>query len=305
MTIDPSVKEHFATQVEQPRFPAPLHFDHVFVTVSADTLKLINDCEFLNREKLGRFAIRASESSLLGSYMPSRVYGRTNLVEIFPDKFGGNDKFIEHLGGIVLTLGNPGDMVQGRERLRSAGVDFSGELVERVTPDVNGGPSQTLRYHFTRPDMGAGSPIAVFLHEIEPPVRTDASVPPSSVSRPDRMTRFDASLGRKHTADQAMEDITGVTVWLHHDRIARAAALLATLGCETRALPAGFHVTGINAELKFLADNMHQEGTVELKMKLSRPYTGLVFDFGTDSSLVLSPSGADDLSAKWIFFPHR
>lgn len=281
------------------------HFDHVFVTVSEDTLKLINGCEFLNLEKLGRFAIRTSDSSLLGSYMPSRVYGRTNLVEIFPVKFGGNDKFIDYLGGIVLTFGNPGDMTRAREQLRSAGIDYSGELVERVTPDVNGGQNQILRYHFTSPNLGGGNPIAIFLHEIEPPVRTDASAPPVIAGRPDRTTRFDASLCRKHTGDQAMEDIIGARIWLHPDRIACAAGLLATLGCEARTSSAGLRVTGIGVEIDFLADDTRQEGTIEFTMRLSKPHPGLSFDFGADSSLVLSPSGADDLSATWIFFPHR
>jgi hypothetical protein len=301
MIVDRAIKELSVNHADQARFAGSPHFDHAFATVSADTLKLINECEFLRREQFGRFAIRASESSLLGSYMPTRVYGRTNCVEIFPDKFGGNDKFIEHLGGIVLTFGHPGEMVQARKHLQSAGINFSGEVVERVTPDVNGGPNQVLRYHFTRPDMGGGSPIAVFLHEIEPSV----SARTSATGRPDRTTRFDASLGRTHTPDQVMEDILGVTVWLRPDRIERAAALLATLGCETTALEPGVRVTGVDAELNFLADGTHQEGTVELKIKLSRSHPGRSFDFGTESSLVLSPSGPEDFSATWTFFPHR
>lgn len=306
MTLDPATEKASAGEAAQRQPSLPPYFDHAFVTVSADTVKLINDCEFLHGEKLGRYAIRASTSSLLGSYMPTRVFGRTNLVEIFPHRFGGNDAFIEHLGGIVLTFGSPAEMVRGQELLRSAGIEFSSERVERITPDANGGPDQILRYRFTRPMMGADCPIAVFLHAIEPNVATEPSATPTpSAGRPDRSTRFDASLGRPHTPDQIMEDIGGVTVWLGPDRVLRAAALLESLGCETTTSETGVRVSGVDAELDFRADGTRPEGTVELKIKLSKPCPGRRYEFGPHSSLVLSPLGPGDLSASWIFLPHR
>jgi hypothetical protein len=123
--------------------------------------------------------------------------------------------------------------------------------------------------------------------------------------RQDRSERFDAALGRSHRADHIMEDIAVVTVRLRPARIERASAILSTLGYEVSTMESGTRVRGIDAEIIFLADESPREGTVELKIKMARPASGRRFDFGSESSLVLSPAGPDDCSAAWTFLPHR
>jgi hypothetical protein len=102
-----------------------------------------------------------------------------------------------------------------------------------------------------------------------------------------------------------MEDIVGVTVRLRPARIERASAILSTLGYEVSATDSGIRVRGIDADFIFMADESTREGTVELTIKLARPAPGRRFDFGSESSLVLSPAGPDDCSAVWTFLPHR
>lgn len=76
MTFNPSIRVNDEAHADQVVSSTPPYFDHAFVTVSAGTLRTINECEFLRSEQFGRFAIRASENSLLGSYKPTRVYVR-------------------------------------------------------------------------------------------------------------------------------------------------------------------------------------------------------------------------------------
>jgi hypothetical protein len=68
-------------------------------------------------------------------------------------------------------------------------------------------------------------------------------------------------------------------------------------------MESGIRVRGIDAEIIYLADESPREGTVELKIKMARPAPGRRFDFGSESSLVLSPAGPDDCSAVWTFLP--
>jgi len=286
-------------------FATPPHLDHVFVTVGAEALKLINECEFLRGEQFSRFATRSSESSLLSSYTATRVYGKNTVVEIFLDRFGGNDTFIEHCAGIVLSFDHHGEMTGAHRELHSAGIPFSSEIVERVTPRADGGRDRSPWYEFTRPELGGISPVALFLHEMQPGFLAEIGAKVGPGGRQDRSERFDAALGRSHTPDHIMEDIAVVTVRLRPARIERASAILSTLGYEVSAMESGIRVRGIDAEIIFLADESPREGTVELKIKMARPAPGRRFDFGSESSLVLSPAGPDDCSAVWTFLPHR
>jgi hypothetical protein len=286
-------------------FATPPHLDHVFVTVGAEALKLINECEFLRGEKFSRFATRSSESSLLSSYTATRAYGKNTVVEIFLDRFGGNDTFIEHRAGIVLSFDHPGEMKGAHRVLHSAGIPFSSEIVERVIPRDDGGRDRRPWYEFTRPALGGISPVALFLHEMQPGFLAEIGAKAGPDGRQDRSERFDAALGRPHTPVHLMEDIVGVTVRLRPARIERASAILSTLGYEVSATDSGIRVRGIDADFIFMADESTREGTVELTIKLARPAPGRRFDFGSESSLVLSPAGPDDCSAVWTFLPHR
>ena len=286
-------------------FATPPHLDHVFLTVGAEALKLINECEFLRDEQFSRFATRSSESSLLSSYTATRAYGKNTVVEIFQDRFGGNDTFNEHCAGIVLSFDHPGEMKEAHRALHSAGLPFSSEIVERVTPRADGGRDRSPWYEFTRPELGGISPIALFLHEMQPGFLAEIGAKVGPGGRQDRSERFDAALGRLHTADHLMEDVSLVTVRLRPGRIERASAVLSTLGYDVSAMDSGIRVRGTDAEFIFLADESPREGTVELKIKMARPVPGRRFDFGSESSLVLSPAGPDDCSASWTFLPHR
>jgi hypothetical protein len=286
-------------------FATPPHLDHVFLTVGAEALKLINECEFLRGEQFSRFATRSSESSLLSSYTATRVYGKNTVVEIFLDRFGGNDTFAEHCAGVVLSFDHPGEMREAHRELHAAGIPFSSEIVERVTPGDGGGRVRSPWYEFTRPELGGISPVALFLHEMQPGFLAEIGAKAGPGGRQDRSERFNAALGRPHTPDHLMEDIAVVTVRLRPARIEQASAILSTLGYEVSAMESGIRVRGIDAEIIYLADESPREGTVELKIKTARPAPGRRFDFGSESSLVLSPAGPDDCSAVWTFLPRR
>src|SRR6516225_3010389 len=129
------------------KLSAPPSLDHLFIVVSADTLAAINRCPLLTNETLGRFTIQESESTLIGRYAPTRIFGQNTFIELFPDRFG-EGQFAEISCGVVVSFGQVGDHVAARRRLAAAELLFEAELLlRRQGPDNQLGPW----YHSTRP----------------------------------------------------------------------------------------------------------------------------------------------------------
>lgn len=283
-------------------FSSPPQLDHVFVTVDAQTLKGINECQFLAEEKLGRFLIREAESTLLGRYQPTRVFGESTLVEIFPDKFGGRDNFKAIAAGVIFSFDQIGQTAVARKRLEDSGISFDGELVERVGQSASGQAQNLPWYIFTRPHMGEDSAAAVFFHELTPEYFARIGATCDDSGRQNRSAHFDAALKKRHTSNYLMQDIVGVTIHLARRHIEHAAGVLTALGYARRDDVDGIHLQGPMAEITFVPDES-SINPVRLKIKLSRPMPGWRFDFSPSSSLALSPQGADDYSAIWTFIP--
>src|SRR5687767_4756104 len=106
-------------------FSTPPHFDHVFVVVDGKTLQSINDCRFLANEEFGRFWLKESESTLLGKYRATNVFGQNTIVEFFLDRFG---PFTSVNVGLVLSFDHAGEAIEARQRLQANGIPFHAEF---------------------------------------------------------------------------------------------------------------------------------------------------------------------------------
>lgn len=301
--VIPAENCHMPTTMNEPAtLSSPPQLDHVFVTVDAKTLKGINECQFLVEEELGRFLIRDAESTLLGRYEPTRVFGKNTLVEIFPNAFGGNDTFKGVSAGVIFSFDRVGQTEVARQRLTDCGISFEGELVERIVRSASGQTDHLPWYVFTRPNMGEKSTAALFFHELTPAYFARIGAKCDAEGRQNRSDHFDAALKRPHSPNHLMQDIVGVTIRLARRHIDHAAGILTAFGYSKSVDGDVVSLRGPTGEIKFVADDS-APGAVELKIRLSRPMPGRRFEFSPSSSLVLSPLGADDHFATWTFVP--
>jgi hypothetical protein len=279
---------------------APL-FNHVFVVVDAATLAAINACAFLSGELFGRFLAIESESSLIGRYRPTRIFGENTLIELFPERFGYGPEFGAVTAGIVLSFDHGGEREAARARFSNAGAPYRGELVVRETTP---GADPTPFYQSTRPDLGAGNPVALFASEIAPAplARLGLSIGPDRAQ--DRAGYLAATLRRPHGPQFALQDIIAVSVRLHPERAERMARALALLGYRESAEAEARRLTGPEAEIVIL-EGPGAQGVTQVRMKLRAPHAepGRRFDFGPSCWLILSPGGPNDDEAIWSFTP--
>lgn len=282
-------------------FPTPPNFDHVFVVVSAETFNAIQDCRFLADGQLGRFFVRESESSLLGRYKPIRIFGKNTLIEIFQDKFGDGE-FVDVNSGVVVSFDYPGEALTARQRLTDRGIEFRGGVITRMLPNE---PDPIAWYLSTRPDTGPRSPLALFLSEMDTAYLKRIGVRLGEDGQQNRSAHFEAVLRSPHPAELLMQDVVAVTLRLHADRVRRVVNVLTAVGYDQSSDGQTVRLRGPDGEVRLQSDDSAVEGALELEIKLARPAPepGLRFDFGSASSLVLSPGGADDDRAIWSFVP--
>ncbi|HVN00883.1 MAG TPA: DUF5829 family protein [Caulobacteraceae bacterium] len=273
----------------------PPLFNHVFVVVDAETISAVNACSYLADESFGRFATVESESTLIGRYRPTRIFGENTLIELFPGRFGAGE-FDTVAAGVVLSFDHAGEREAARRRLSDAGAPYEAELIRRP---VRGGGLAPW-YHSTRPHMGEGAPVALFLSEMAPELMARMGVAPGPDGAQDRAGYLTASLGRPHGGSQACLDVAGVTLRLgaHADRMAR---LLKLMGYSAEM--SGGTLRGPDAEIAF-ADDYGPLGVTEVRFSLRAPdpTPGRTLRLGS-STLTLSPGGA--ASAVWRFTPLR
>jgi len=280
----------------------PPRFNHVFVVVDSATYAAVEACAYLKSEALGRFAAVESESTLVGRYRPIRIFGESTLIELFAERLGGGTEFERVSAGVVLSFDHGGEREAARQRLVDCGVAYRTELIWRRTTDE--GPFEPW-YHSTRPDLGAASPLALFISEAIPEYLERRGVAVGPDLAQDRAAQLTASLGRPHGPQHALKDIDGLTLRLHPQRALRLARILDPLGYQSAATGGVVTLSGPDIRIDVVADAAAPEGLLEARMRLARPDAdpGRRFEFGPASSLVLSPRGPTDDHAVWRFEP--
>jgi hypothetical protein len=155
--------------------------------------------------------------------------------------------------------------------------------------------------------MGPASALALFLSEMDPGYLARIGARRGEDGRQDRAAHFEAVLRSPHPPALLMEDVVGVTLRLHADRVNRVVKVLTALGYEKSSAGQTVHLRGPDGDIELRSDDSAVEGVLELKVKLARPapQPGRRFDFTSASSLVLSPRGENDDHAIWSFVPHR
>jgi hypothetical protein len=281
------------------KLSAPPSLDHLFIVVSADTLAAINRCPLLTNETLGRFTIQESESTLIGRYAPTRIFGQNTFIELFPDRFG-EGQFAEISCGVVVSFGQVGDHVAARRRLAAAELLFEAELLlRRQGPDNQLGPW----YHSTRPAVGG--PLALFMSEVTPEYRAHLGAPVGSDGRLQRGAYLAASLKRPQPLGALAEDIDRVGLRLTPARAERVASALTAMGYGRADAGGEIRLTGPDVQLRLQsASDGAAEGVREVQMRLRSSHAPRRFEFG-GASLELSPRGLNDARAVWRFEPLR
>jgi Family of unknown function (DUF5829) len=282
-------------------FPTPPHFDHVFVTVDEDTFNAIQACEFLSSSTFGRYVVRESESSLIGRYRPIRIFGRSTLVEVFLNKFGDGE-FESVNAGLVLSFDYPGEALAARQRLSSNDIAYRGEVIRRTFP----GEADPIPWYLsTRPDMGAGSSLALFLSEIDTDYWARIGAPLGSDGRQDPAAHYEAALRRPHGPEYLMRDIVEVSYRLRPARTARVVSVLTAVGYEAHKDGSVVLLSGPDSDIRLHSDESAPEGLLGVKIKLTNATSPSVrrFDFGSTSSLTLPANEDGDRFAVWSFVP--
>jgi len=280
-------------------FSTPPHFDHVFVVVDGKTLQSINDCRFLANEEFGRFWLKESESTLLGKYRATNVFGQNTIVEFFLDRFG---PFTSVNVGLVLSFDHAGEAIEARQRLQANGIPFHAEFIRR---NVAGEANPVPWYHLTRPELGADCPLTMFLSEITPEYYARIGAQFGENRRQDRSAYLEALLKRPQKPEHPFLDVIGVTIRLRPDRVKTVAKILEVLGYERREECPITELRGPESAIKLVSDESAVEGLLAIQLKLKTPDTGRRFEFNEISSLVLSPRGAQDSQATWSFIPQQ
>lgn len=282
-------------------FVTPPHLDHLFIVTDGGTIDAVNACDVIASDAFGRFLIKHSESSLLGKYTATNIFGRSTMIEFFKDRFG---TFQYVNTGLVLSFDHAGEHVPARKRLTAAGIEFHGELIRRKVPEE---AEPVIWYHQTRPDLGATSPVTLFLSEITPEYFARLGARFGENGRQDRAAYFEALLRRSHGPEHLMGDVTAVTVRLRAEHADRLARILALLGYARSDLGETTDLTGPDALIRVVRDEVATPGLTEIRVGLTRPAPepGLSLAFGEGATLVLSPGGAQDLHAVWTLTPHQ
>jgi hypothetical protein len=272
------------------------HFDHVFLTTDAETLKKIDECDLFTSEDFGRFWIKESESTLIGKYRATNIFGKNTIVEFFLDS---TMPFKGVTVGLVLSFDHPGEAVVARTALEAQGIAFHAELVERT---VAGKADPIPWYHLTRPDLGEDSPFTLFLSEIMPQYYNHLGAPIGEAGRQERFAYLDGLLKRPHKPEHMMRDVIGMTLRLTSERAARLQAILTLLGYDARQSNSVIRLRGPEAELVIHVDDLSVEGVLAVEMALAdtAAITTGTIDFGPTSSIRFGQG-----NATWTFEPQE
>jgi Family of unknown function (DUF5829) len=273
--------------------PVPT-IDHVMVLLDQRAHQDVLAAGFLG-ERFGRLKVKEADSSVAGQYSTLGVAGDNTLVELFSSAMPGASALT---GGLVFSFEIPGSSPEARALLDDhPDVSYHGDLVRRT---VAGSDEQQPWYHLISVDLGAGSPLLLFLNEVTPEYFQSLGARPDPDGRQSRRAYLDAVLGAPADGSRLMRDITSVTVRVRPPRAQRIVDALTTLGFVEGSDPAGPELVGPDLTLRLRTDEHAVEGILEIQIQLAgdaiQPAEYL---FGETSRLVIGPAG----TAVWSFTP--
>jgi Family of unknown function (DUF5829) len=274
--------------------PVPL-LDHVMVLVDEQTHSDIVASDFL-RERFCRIKAKSVQSTFAGQYSTLGLAGINTLLELFAATVPGQSGLT---GGLAFSFEHRGSVEVARRALESAGIGSHHELVHRIVPD---GDERQPWYHLLSADLGAGSPLLLFLNEVTPEYFTSIGARPGPGGELWRSNYLDAVLGPVPAAGQWLQDIVEVVVRTRPERATRIAGALGALGYHAEEGPDGLRVGGPAVTVTLLTDDSAPEGVAEVVGRLAHvPDERQELRFGDTSRLLLQPDGV----ARWSFAPAR
>lgn len=269
--------------------------DHVMVLLDSAAYAEVADQQFL-RERFATIKEKRADSSVAGQYSTLGVAGRNTFVELFDAALPAAAPLT---GGLVFSFETPGSSEWARARLDDGAVAYQYQLVTRA---VAGTDEQQPWYHLINVDLGAGSPLVMFLNEVTPEYFTSAGAQPTPDGALTREAYLDAVMDRRPNAARLVRDVAAVTVLVTRDRAARITAALTPFGYRSRVLADGLEeLTGHELALRLRIGDWPRDRVAEVELRLepgpSMPKAAVELGFGTSSRLVIEPGGL----ARWTF----
>lgn len=276
-----------------PQPPPVPRMDHVMVLVDQAAYQDTVDTDFLGA-RFARRKHKQADSSIAGSYSTLGLAGENTLVELFGAALPSQAPLT---GGLVFSFETPGSSAAARALLEQTGqVDFHYDLVWRAVEDAD---EPQPWYHLISVDLGAGSPLLLFLNEVTPEYFDVIGAKPAEDGSLRRQDYLDAALGEPHDG-RMLRDITGVTVVVTADRARRIAAALTAFGFDERPRAEGVELAGTGLTLLLRTADAEPERVAEIRFALTGAdgaAPGSEFRFGADCLLRIdSPE-----SARWLF----
>jgi hypothetical protein len=264
------------------------------VLLDPDAHRDVHACGFLG-EQFARRKGKQADSSVAGAYSTLGLAGENTLVELFGTTMPGP---VSLVGGLVFSFEVPGSAIEAQRLLADeANLPSHHELVYRA---VDGTEDRQPWYHLLSADLGAGSPLVLFLNEVTPEYFAALGANPGPDGELRRREYLTAALGGPPSEEHLLRDITGVTVRLRPDRADRIGRALATLGFHREKQAGAAVVTGSGVAITLVAEESAPEGVTAIDLALSKaPEHPTTLRFGATSELELT----GDATARWTFTP--
>ncbi|MBO4209342.1 hypothetical protein GSF22_25600 [Micromonospora echinofusca] len=256
------------------------------------------------REQFARVKPKNVTSSIAGRYSALGVAGTNTLLELFDGALPGPRRLT---GGLVFSFEHPGSVHRARELLDTGpGIGGEYELVTRTAADTG---DVHPWYHMLRADLGADSPLLMFLNEVTGEYFDSVSARRGPDGELLRSGYLDAAFGTGTGDRRRLRDITAVTLRVRPPRAARMADALGALGYRATTSPPGrptdadeptYRISGPGVDITLVASTTGAEGVLDITTDLHEaPPQEQEFVFGDTSRLVLRPDG----TAHWTFTP--
>lgn len=249
--------------------------------------------DFLH-DHFARVKGKNANSSLAGRYTTVGLAGRETLLELFGAPVPGPRPVT---GGLVFSFPRVGSALEARRLLAEEyGVSSHHELVRRTEPGKPGGRPW---YHLVSVDLGADSPVVLFLNEVTPEYYAALGARPGPDGELSRAAYLDGVLGPSSGPETLMADIAGATLRLRPERVRRVATVLGALGYAHDSDGADTMVHDGSIRLRLRPDDTAVEGLTEVEVALTATVDAAEHHFGATCRLAVGP----DDRARWSFTP--
>jgi Family of unknown function (DUF5829) len=277
--------------------PVP-RLDHVMVLLDRTAYQAVQADSFVS-ERFARLKRKEADSSAAGQYATLGVAGENTLVELFGDQVGGGSSPLT--GGLVFSFEEPGSSAAAKALLDATGtVACQYDLVTRAQA---GGGQQQPWYHLINVDLGASSPLLLFLNEVTPQYFAAIGARPTAQGMMRRRDYLDATLGKPTDDAYLMRDISGVTALVDRQRAQRIADALLAFGYECKHGDDSLELYGPDLVLRLQYTESAVDHIAEIEIQLTPdPAVGLLASdvtFGESSRLAFASDG----KARWTFSP--